>query len=146
MAALALVQAPLAHALGPEGQPETVEEMERVLQSTAWQLRVEDAPSSYCREVYYYRPGGDWTALSADERINGTVEITPSPDGKGFVIHEFYEDVNGLPDCQGDTYARAGGERFMRFVPLADGTFRACWSLSESSCFGWVEPFEELIG
>lgn len=143
--ALALGQTP-AHAYGPNGEPESVDEMRSVLTSTAWQLRVEDAPTSYCREVYYYHHDGSATVLSADERIEAELEISQLPGDAGFVMHEVYTDVNGLPDCQGDTYARIGGDRYMRFVPLADGTFRTCWSLSESSCFGWIEPFEELIG
>ena len=144
LSAFALIQ-PSALAFGPNGEPETVAEMKQVLQSTAWQLRVEDAPSDYCREVYYYGPNGAFTALSADERIEGRVQISASPTGEGFVIHEIYQKVNGLPDCQGDTFAQPGGDRFMRFVPLADGTFKACWGTNEDSCFGWVEPFGSQI-
>ena len=56
-----------------ETMPTNIAEMEDVLTSRTWQLRVEDAAEDFCREVYYFRKDGSMVALSGDEEIDHTL-------------------------------------------------------------------------
>lgn len=129
-----------------ETMPTTIAEMEDVLTSRTWQLRVEDAAEDFCREVYYFRKDGSMVALSGDEEIDATWELDTAKPKPGFILIERYLETNGMPDCQGDTFARPGDIRPMRYIPLENGTFRVCWVGAGDPCFGWVEPMDDLIG
>ncbi|MAP95930.1 MAG: hypothetical protein CMK07_13355 [Ponticaulis sp.] len=145
-AAIALAPIGAARAQTAELIPTSVTEMESVLMTGTWQLRIADKPSDFCREIYSFGPGNRLIALSGRERIDGKFELAVPSTGKGFILVEEYLEVNGEPDCQGDTRAKPGRTRMIRYIPQSNGTFQVCWVGGRGTCFGWVEPMDQLIG
>jgi hypothetical protein len=90
-----------------------------------------------CVEVYTFRADGTDSASSADERAEGTYEISETPDEKGlYKLVDTVVRTNGKKDCVGGATPLGDvATDYVRFSRAYD-FMMTCYDAAGERCFG----------
>src|SRR5690242_10135667 len=90
-----------------------------------------------CTETYTFRADGTDSASSAEERAEGTYEISEAPDAKGlYKLVDTVTKTNGKKDCMGSSTPLGDvATDYVRFSRAQD-FMMTCYDAAGEHCFG----------